>query len=107
MRSRSPRMWISTILPPRMENAITDIGVPSRIPTTPGAPLTSTMRRSRPGRENDDAPRATFSAPRTSIACAAVWAEATKHFDEKALGGILMTIALASFWNRLNVPRVR
>jgi AhpD family alkylhydroperoxidase len=43
-------------------------------------------------------------ADRTDAVPDAVWAEASKHFDEKALGAILMTIALANFWNRLNVP---
>lgn len=32
-----------------------------------------------------------------------VWNEATCHFDEKALGGLVMAIALTNFFNRLNV----
>ena len=32
-----------------------------------------------------------------------VWQEATRHFSEAALGALVMTIALANLWNRLNV----
>jgi AhpD family alkylhydroperoxidase len=31
-----------------------------------------------------------------------VWKEASRHFSEAALGGLVMTIALANLWNRLN-----
>jgi AhpD family alkylhydroperoxidase len=31
-----------------------------------------------------------------------VWAEASRHFDEAALGALVMSIALANLWNRLN-----
>ncbi|MDB4959866.1 MAG: alkylhydroperoxidase like protein AhpD family [Myxococcales bacterium] len=31
-----------------------------------------------------------------------VWAEASRHFSETALGALVMTIALANLWNRLN-----
>ena len=31
-----------------------------------------------------------------------VWQEAARHFSEAALGGLVMTIALANLWNRLN-----
>lgn len=31
-----------------------------------------------------------------------VWAEASRHFNEAALGGLVMAIALANLWNRLN-----
>lgn len=31
-----------------------------------------------------------------------VWAEATRHYDEKALGALVIQIALINFWNRLN-----
>lgn len=33
-----------------------------------------------------------------------VWKEASRHFSGAALGGLVMTIALANLWNRLNVP---
>jgi len=33
-----------------------------------------------------------------------IWDEATRHYDERAMGGLLFTIALANFYNRLNVP---
>jgi alkylhydroperoxidase family enzyme len=32
-----------------------------------------------------------------------VWQEATRHFSEAALGALVMTIAVANLWNRLNV----
>ena len=32
-----------------------------------------------------------------------VWKEASRQFSEAALGGLVMTIALANLWNRLNV----
>ncbi len=32
----------------------------------------------------------------------AVWEEASRHFGEAALGALVMTIALANLWNRLN-----
>jgi len=33
-----------------------------------------------------------------------VWKEASRHFSEAALGALVMSIALANLWNRLNVP---
>ena len=33
-----------------------------------------------------------------------IWKEATRHYDERALAGLLLTIATANFYNRLNVP---
>ena len=33
-----------------------------------------------------------------------IWNEATRHFDEKALAGLLLSIAIINVWNRLNVP---
>jgi AhpD family alkylhydroperoxidase len=33
-----------------------------------------------------------------------VWDEATRHYDEQAMAGLLLTIATANFYNRLNVP---
>ncbi len=33
----------------------------------------------------------------------AVWAEAAKHYDEKALAAIVMQVAVINVWNRLNV----
>lgn len=32
-----------------------------------------------------------------------VWAEAARHYDERALSGLLLSIALINVWNRLNV----
>ena len=32
----------------------------------------------------------------------AVWAEASRHFSEPELSGLVMSIALANLWNRLN-----
>lgn len=32
-----------------------------------------------------------------------VWREASRHFDEAALGALIMAIALANLWNRVNV----
>lgn len=32
-----------------------------------------------------------------------IWNEAAKHFDEKELSGLLMSVALINVWNRLNV----
>ena len=31
-----------------------------------------------------------------------VWKEAAQHFDDKALGGLVMSIGLINLWNRLN-----
>ena len=33
-----------------------------------------------------------------------VWHEAVRHYDEPALAGLLLSIAMANFFNRLNVP---
>ena len=33
-----------------------------------------------------------------------IWDEAVRHYDERALAGLLLTIATANFYNRLNVP---
>jgi AhpD family alkylhydroperoxidase len=33
----------------------------------------------------------------------AIWNDAAKHFDEKALGAIVLNIAMINFWNRVNV----
>lgn len=32
-----------------------------------------------------------------------VWKEAAKHYDEKALAGLILAIANTNLWNRLNV----
>jgi AhpD family alkylhydroperoxidase len=32
-----------------------------------------------------------------------VWADAAKHYDEKALSALLVSISLINVWNRLNV----
>jgi AhpD family alkylhydroperoxidase len=33
----------------------------------------------------------------------AIWAEAAKHYDERALGGLVLAIAMTNLFNRLNV----
>jgi AhpD family alkylhydroperoxidase len=33
----------------------------------------------------------------------AIWEEAARHYDERALGALILWIALANVWNRLNV----
>jgi AhpD family alkylhydroperoxidase len=33
-----------------------------------------------------------------------IWQEATRHYDEPALAGLLLSIGMANFFNRLNVP---
>jgi alkylhydroperoxidase family enzyme len=32
-----------------------------------------------------------------------VWAEAAKHYDERALAGLVLAISTINVWNRLNV----
>jgi AhpD family alkylhydroperoxidase len=32
-----------------------------------------------------------------------IWEEAARHYDERALGALILWIALANVWNRLNV----
>jgi alkylhydroperoxidase family enzyme len=32
-----------------------------------------------------------------------VWAEAAKHYDERALSGLVLSIAITNLFNRLNV----
>jgi len=32
-----------------------------------------------------------------------IWQEATRHYDERAVAGLIMSIALINLWNRLNV----
>jgi AhpD family alkylhydroperoxidase len=32
-----------------------------------------------------------------------IWSEATKHFDERALAGLVLMIATTNFFNRINV----
>ncbi|HET6582171.1 MAG TPA: carboxymuconolactone decarboxylase family protein [Nannocystaceae bacterium] len=34
----------------------------------------------------------------------AIWEEAARHYDERALGSLVLNIALINFWNRINVP---
>jgi AhpD family alkylhydroperoxidase len=34
----------------------------------------------------------------------AIWNEAARHYDEKGLAALLLTIAVINVWNRLNVP---
>ncbi len=47
------------------------------------------------------------AATRLSDRCDAVpdevWKQASRHYDERALGGLVMSIAIANLWNRLNV----
>lgn len=33
----------------------------------------------------------------------AIWNEAARHYDEKALAGLVLSIALTNVWNRFNV----
>jgi AhpD family alkylhydroperoxidase len=33
-----------------------------------------------------------------------IWKQASEHFSESALAALVMSIALANLWNRLNVP---
>ena len=32
-----------------------------------------------------------------------IWAEAAKHYDERALSGMVLSIAITNLFNRLNV----
>jgi len=32
-----------------------------------------------------------------------IWAEAARHFDERALAGLVLSVANQNLWNRLNV----
>jgi len=42
-------------------------------------------------------------ADREAAVSDAVWQEATKHYDEKAMSALLLAIASINVWNRLNV----
>ena len=42
-------------------------------------------------------------ADRTDPVPDAIWEEAARHYDERALGTLLLSIALTNVWNRLNV----
>ncbi|MGH9468390.1 MAG: hypothetical protein ACRD1Y_13640 [Terriglobales bacterium] len=33
----------------------------------------------------------------------AIWEEAARHFDERALGALVLAISVSNLWNRLNV----
>jgi AhpD family alkylhydroperoxidase len=46
---------------------------------------------------------ATRLSDRTDAVPDAVWKEASRHFSEAELGALVMTIAMANLWNRLNV----
>ena len=46
---------------------------------------------------------ATRLSDRTDAVPDGVWKEAARHFNEAQLGALVMAIALANFWNRLNV----
>ena len=60
----------------------------------------------------DDAERAALAlaeavtrlADRADAVSDAVWDEAARHFDEKALAALVVTIALINAFNRVNVP---
>ena len=47
---------------------------------------------------------ATRLADREEAVPDGVWEEATRHFDEAGLAGLLLSIALTNLFNRLNVP---
>jgi AhpD family alkylhydroperoxidase len=47
---------------------------------------------------------ATRLSDRTDAVPDEVWKEASRHFSEPELGALVMTIAIANLWNRLNVP---
>jgi alkylhydroperoxidase family enzyme len=36
------------------------------------------------------------------IFCVAAWREAARHFDEKALAALVLSIGVINLWNRLN-----
>ena len=46
---------------------------------------------------------ATRLADRPDAVPDAVWKEAARHFDEAQLGALVMAVAVANAWNRLNV----
>jgi AhpD family alkylhydroperoxidase len=45
----------------------------------------------------------TWLSDRTDPVPDAIWDEAARHYDEPALGALILWIALANVWNRLNV----
>ncbi len=47
---------------------------------------------------------ATRLADRSDAVPDEVWKEASRHFSDIELSALVMTIAVANFWNRLNVP---
>jgi AhpD family alkylhydroperoxidase len=47
---------------------------------------------------------ATRLSDRTDAVPDDVWKEASAHFSEAELGALVMAIAIANLWNRLNVP---
>ncbi len=47
---------------------------------------------------------ATRLSDRSDAVSDAVWQEATRHFAGAELASLVMSIALANLWNRLNVP---
>jgi len=46
---------------------------------------------------------ATRIADRSDPVPDAVWHEAARHYDERALAALVLTIGLINFWNRVNV----
>jgi AhpD family alkylhydroperoxidase len=34
----------------------------------------------------------------------AVWADVTRHLDERAMAGVLLQVGMTTFWNHVNVP---
>jgi AhpD family alkylhydroperoxidase len=43
-------------------------------------------------------------ADRTDAVPDAIWQEAARHYDERALSALLLSIAASNVWNRLNIP---
>lgn len=46
----------------------------------------------------------TRMSDRTDPVSDEVWEEAARHYDEAALGVLILNIALINFWNRINTP---
>ena len=80
-RARSAMPSISTILPPRTVNPMTETGRPPGATTTPAAPFTSAGRTNGESRANIRAWLATASAPRTSADPAAAGATVGAQHD--------------------------
>jgi len=46
---------------------------------------------------------ATRISDRTDPVSDVIWKEAARHYDDKALAGLVLNIAMINLWNRLNV----